>query len=83
MDPTPTRPRLSVDLTPEMAAELKRLIPWGIGRAVFLVLIEDLIEVLQKHGSQFLGAVLAKRVNMKETLPTLQALQGGGPDGDN
>ncbi len=57
------RPRLSVEITPEQAKKLNNLIPWGQQRAVISALVDELVDILEKHGAVAIGAVLAKRIS--------------------
>lgn len=54
------RPRLSIDLTPEQAAKLKQLIPWGIRRTLFSTIIDDFLAKVDQHGQLFIGLILER-----------------------
>ena len=59
-------PRLTVEVTEEQYKKLSRLIPWGIKRQLFSVIIDDIIRLLGTHGQEFLAAVLSKSIKLEE-----------------
>ena len=62
------RPRLSIDLGDERFKKLQDLVPWGVKTQLFLVIIDDLIDVLEKHGPMAVGAILSKKVKLVDIL---------------
>lgn len=75
MDESPQRPRLSIEITEEQNLALQRLIPWGAKNSLFSALVDDVIELLEKHGIVVISAILCKRLkvedlkSVKESLP--------------
>lgn len=46
-------PRISIDITPEMQQPMQRLLPWGLRRRLFLVIVEDILHFIDvKHGER-------------------------------
>lgn len=58
------KPRLSVDLTPEQHDALQRLIPWGLRKKVFHVLVDMLIKAMEQDGLKVLNTVLARELDL-------------------
>lgn len=63
-----SRPRLSVELSPEQYKQLGKLIPWGQQRILFSKIVDNLIEILTEHGSLAIGAILAGRVKFLDII---------------
>lgn len=51
------RPRVSIDVTEEQLQQIQK-IPWGIRKYVLAKMLDDLIELFEKHGTPVLGAIL-------------------------
>ena len=60
------RPRLSVEITPEQSRSLTNLIPHGMIKPLFRALVDDVIEMTEKHGEMFLAAVIARQLKLKD-----------------
>lgn len=66
------KPKLSVELTPEQHQSLQAIdIPHGWIRAVFSVVVDDIIELNAVHGPQSLALIIAGRVKPSEVLPSM------------
>lgn len=61
-----SRPRLSIEITEDQSQKLWKLIPWGLKNQIFCVIVDDVIEMLEKHGEKFLAAVLSKKLSLKD-----------------
>lgn len=59
-------PRLTIELTEEQYNELLKLVPWGIKRKLFSVIIDDIIRLLKEHGQKFLAAILTRSIKLEE-----------------
>ena len=66
MTDKPYRPRLSIELTEQQANELRNLIPWGLKNAVFQVIVDDVIELMKKHGQVFVAALLERKIRLNK-----------------
>ena len=60
------RPRLSIELTDEQQVKLLRLIPWGVKNKLFSIIVDDVIRLMEEHGTKFLAAVLNKDIELKD-----------------
>ena len=60
------RPRLSVEITEEQHKQLQRLIPWGVEKQLFSVIIDDVIRLIEKHGQIFIAAALEKAIKLED-----------------
>ncbi len=56
------RPRLSIELTDHQNRELMRLLPWGAIGPLFSALVDEVIDLLDKHGTIVIAAVLNKKL---------------------
>ena len=70
------RPRLSIEITEEQNAKLYRLVPWGVKRELFNVIIEDVIEILETHGEIFIAAILTRKLRVQD-LPKVKGILNG------
>jgi len=70
------RPRLSIEITEEQAAKLYRLVPWGVKRELFNVIIEDVIEILETHGEIVIAAILARKLRVQNLPHVKEAING-------
>jgi len=78
------RPRLTVELTEEQYNRLQALIPWGIQRPFFSLIVDDVIEVLEKKGEVALALVLDRYIKPREVVRLLHDIEKkGGKDGDS
>lgn len=65
--PTQYRPRLSIDLTDEQREALDRILSvHGLQRAVFSVLVDDLIESVDKHGYDVISGLLSRAIKLND-----------------
>ena len=70
------RPRLSIEITEEQSAQLYRLVPWGVKKELFNIIVEDVIEILEKHGEVALAAILTRKLRVQD-LPTMKEILDG------
>jgi len=68
---TEYRPRLSIEITEKSKNKLAKLIPHGMQKIVFQLIVDDLIELMEKHGS---GKVLGTFINRDITLRDITKL---------
>lgn len=72
------RPRLSVDLTEEQYKGLSR-IPWGLQRALFSAIIDDLNDLMDKGlAEQLVSAIVAGLIKPRELIQTIGKVNNGG-----
>ena len=60
------RPRLSIVLTEEQHKALQKLIPWGVQKQLFSIIVDDVIRLMEKHGQVFIAAALNKAIKLEE-----------------
>ena len=60
------RPRLSIVLTDKQHKALQRLIPWGVQKQLFSIIVDDVIRLMERHGQVFIAAALSKAIKMEE-----------------
>lgn len=67
MTKPPYRPRLSIDLDETLANDVRNLIPHGLRGKVFLLILQDLIDLIKKHGSGVvLSTFIEREIGVKE-----------------
>lgn len=59
-------PRLSVELTDQQALDLRNLLPHGMQKALFRVVVDDVIRMAKKHKEMFFAAILAKQISFEQ-----------------
>lgn len=76
---TDYRPRLSVDIDDyEDFRKLQILLPYGTQKAIFNVLIKELIQLLEVGGSDAIALILNKtepRMRMRDAMKTLKEME--------
>ena len=70
----PDRVKLTVEVRLDQQLALRNLIPWGLQRAFFEVLVDDVIEVLKRHGPVVVAAVIDGKMRTGECSPIIRAL---------
>jgi len=60
------RPRLVVDITDEQAQRLNRYLEYGMRSRVFGIIIDDVLDMIEKHGAQFLAAILSRHLKLED-----------------
>ena len=66
MPDKPYRPRLSIELTEQQANELRNLVPWGLKNSLFQIIVDDMIELIKKHGQIFVAALLDRKIKLNK-----------------
>ena len=67
------RPRFSFDITDEQRERCDKLIgTHGIRKALFQPILDDLLDLLEKHGQIISGIIMSKNVKPKEIMPILK-----------
>ena len=57
-------PRLSIEITEDLALRLNEVIPWGLRKHLFQVLIDSLIDAVEQSGDTVLAAILRRQVRV-------------------
>lgn len=61
-------PRISIDVTPEMQQRMQRLLPWGLRGKLFLIIVEDILDLIEEHGEGVVALLVAKRLKARSLL---------------
>jgi len=63
-------PRLNVDISVEQSYKLRELIPHGMKKPIFNVIIDQLINIMEDKEKRdlFIGLVLDKQLSIPDTL---------------
>jgi len=66
------RPRFSFDITEEQQNRKNRLgLTHGIQKAVFQVILDDFMDLVEQHGQMVCGIIIDRRVRPRDILPSL------------
>jgi hypothetical protein len=66
-DKTMNRPRLSIEIPEDKHQRLKTLLPHGTKKIVFNLIIDDLIEMMEKLGAgRVVGAFINRDISLKD-----------------
>ena len=73
-------PRLSIEISKRQSDDLRNLIPWGLRRQLFTVIVDDVIRLIRRHGHAFIAAVITGSTTLEDysSLP----LKGGPENAD-
>jgi len=74
------RPRLNLDITEEQYYKLQKIFPWGVKQEFFRLVIDDIIDLIERKGERAIAAVLTKSLQFKEMSKTLKELEEDLPD---
>ena len=67
------KPRLSIEITEEQFIRKQKLIPfYGLQKVLFSTLLDEILNVIEKNGLDFIGPLLNKQVGLSEILPSLK-----------
>ena len=69
------RPRLNLDITEEQYHKLQKIFPWGVKQEFFRLVIDDIIDLIERKGERAIAAVLTKSLQFKEISKTLKELE--------
>lgn len=65
--PSEYRPRLSIDLTPEQRRDLDRILgQHGLQKAVFSILVDDLINAVNTHGHHVISGLISRAIGFTD-----------------
>jgi hypothetical protein len=56
------KPRLTIEVTEAQYNALKKHLGYGMQRRIFSILIEDIIDMLDKYGNKFIAALALRQV---------------------
>ena len=65
-------PRFVFEISAEQQARSNRLLgQFGIRKAIFQAVLDDVLDMVEKHGDKFVGAVVSGMVKPREVIQTL------------
>jgi len=66
------KPRLAFEISEEQRTRVNELIPiHGMLRALMSPVLDDLLDLLEKHGQVIAGLIIEKHVKPREIIPIL------------
>ncbi len=70
---TDYKPRLSIEITEEQFFRKQKLMPfYGIQKALFGIILDEVLDIIEQRGLDFIGPLLEKRVGLNDILPTMK-----------
>ena len=73
---TDYRPRLSIEITEHQNQKLRELVPWGTKNQLFSTIIDQLIPLLERHGSTVIALILDNKLKADRLL-NIEELKDG------
>lgn len=65
------RPRLSIEIPQEISIKLRKLMPHGMQKVVFNLILDDLLNLMEKHGAgKVIGAYVSRAVTLEDISKT-------------
>ena len=65
------RPRLSIEIPRETSIKLRKLMPHGMQKIIFNLIIDDLISLMEEHGAgRVIGAYVSRAVTLEDLTKT-------------
>lgn len=66
------RPKFSFEITEEQKVRANRLLStYGLRKSVFSVILDDVLDLIEKHGQVVIGVILDGAAKPREIMPTL------------
>ena len=66
------RPKFSFEITEEQKVRANRLLStYGLRKSAFSVILDDMLDLIEKHGQVVIGVILDGAVKPREIIPTL------------
>ena len=73
------KPRLSFEISEEQQLRINNLFgTYGTKRAVFSIILDDLLDLIDLHGQVIIGIILDKATKPHKILPILAKAKKGG-----
>ena len=69
------QPRIAIDVTPLQLSKMQELLRWGTRNALLSAIIDDVIEMLEEHGSLAVALILDKQIKPRECVRTLKEME--------
>ena len=66
------KPRFSFEISEELQQRANRaLATYGLRKSVFSIILEDVLDMVEKRGQMVLGVILDQAVKPREIIPSL------------
>jgi len=66
------RPKFSFEISEELKQRANRtLAVYGLRKSIFTPILEDVLDLIEKHGQMFVGAILDQAIKPHEVIPTI------------
>lgn len=66
------RPKFVFEITEEQKARADRLLSqYGLHKALFGIILDDVLDMVESYGGMAIGAIISKRVRPREVIPVL------------
>lgn len=62
------RPRLSVDIGEDLQKRFQNTVPWGLRSQLITVLLEDVLDMIEKDGDIVTALIIKRRLHAKDVL---------------
>jgi len=64
------RSRLSIEISQEQDFRKRRLLPHGVQKIIFNILLDEILDLIEEKGLGVLGPVMNKGMKLTEVLPS-------------
>ena len=72
----PDKPKFSFEISEEQQARALRVFPYyGQRRAVMSVILDELMDMVEKHGQIVFGIILDSETSIRECIPSLSKVE--------
>ena len=73
MSPTDYKPRFSFEVTEEQKARADRLLTtYGLRRAMFGVILDDVLDMIEEFGGVAIGVIMSGKVKPRDIIPSMR-----------
>jgi hypothetical protein len=59
-------PRLTLEIPQDLKFKMDRLIPYGLRKKIFTMLLQDVLEAIDKNPEKVMGAIMARDLRAKD-----------------
>ncbi len=75
------KPRFSFEISEQQQSRVNKLLfTHGIKKAVFSVILDDVLDMVEKRGQIVIGIILEQGVKPREIIPSMAKADVGGKD---
>ena len=70
------KPRFSFEISEELRMRADRILDtYGQRKALFVPILEDVLDLIEEHGGLAIGIIMAKKLKPRDVLPTLKKVE--------